>query len=515
MNSKVALSMVVVAILSVWGTLTVTGRSTSVARPAVTEGQSAKPTESEKPQIPGLKLASARTGQGWNVIKATGKVVVPPENLVKVGPRVEGRIVSARCTVGEQVRRGQILAVVSSMDLAEARSSYRRAVSRLSAANAALAREKRYSLLGDASNRPVEEARLGLFTAQSELSEAQSDLIVARTDQSRAATQLSRAGAQLQRTRTLFADQIVSRQDLEQVENDNKICELDAEEAKSKVAQVQTRIRKLSAEVEIAKSLLVRQQKVRKAETVDQRNLQSMQADVSSACLDVEAARDRIRILGAGVNGNGDGVAVICPKDGRVVSRQTNVGQMVSPDSVLYEIADMSKVWIETSVYEKDLATVKLGQPIEASVLSYPSRLFSGRIQSIGDILDPVSRTATIRCEVRNDEGLLRGGMLADTSIVITKHKGAVLIPKVSVIEEAGESFVYVACDECEEDKTAGSTGCGAYDKKVVEMGTSHGIDIEILSGLAPGTQVVVVGQHQLKAAYGSGKLTAGCTDSH
>ena len=71
---------------------------------------------------PGLRTAVALAGEGWDTISATGKVTVPPDRLVKISPRIEGKVVAAHGTVGDAVSRGQVLAVISSVELAEARA---------------------------------------------------------------------------------------------------------------------------------------------------------------------------------------------------------------------------------------------------------------------------------------------------------------------------------------------------------------------------------------------------------
>ena len=79
-------------------------------------------------------------------------------------------------------------------------------------------------------------------------------------------------------------------------------------------------------------------------------------------------------------------------------------------------------------------------------------------------------------------------------SLVTGKRGSAVLIPKQAVLDDAGKKIVFTPCMECPEDKKAGPSACGAYDKLEVTTGPVHGDKIEVLSGLEPGTEVVTVG---------------------
>ena len=89
------------------------------------------------------------------------------------------------------------------------------------------------------------------------------------------------------------------------------------------------------------------------------------------------------------------------------------------------------------------------------------------------------------------------------------------LIPKLAVLDEAGKKTVFTTCTECPEDKKAGPSACGEYDKVEIRTGPVHGNQIEVLKGIDPGTEVITVGQHQIKSALSSGQLRAGCKDEH
>lgn len=511
MKAKLVMLILGVALVSAWATYTLTNRQTTRESAAAEEikGEAAAKPE----RIAGLEVAPAIAGDGWHAIAVTGKVTVAPDRLVKISPRIEGKVVMARGTVGDRVSRGQTLAVISSVELAEARAQYRQAAAKLAAALKAYERESQMVKLGGFSVRPYEEARAESVTAQGELADAKSEHAQAQSEVARAESELVQCKARLERAKELYADEIVSKQDLESAEAEYKRDSATVDSAKSKVTQAESRVEKAQSKLDIAKQYLAREERVYKSKALDTRALQNAKAEVQAARTEAQSAADRIRVLGASPSGSGDTIAVVCPISGRIVSRHSNVGEMAAPSDALFTVADLSEVWVEADVYEKDLAAVHAGQAAEIHVDAFPGRAFVGKVASIGDVLSPESRTAKVRCVVANSDGLLRGEMFARVSLLTAKRGRTVLVPREAVLDDAGGKIVYTPCMECPEDRKAGTNACGAYDKLNVTTGSVRGSQVEILSGIEPGTLVVTKGAFQLKTALGSGKLKAGCTD--
>lgn len=465
-------------------------------------GEETANAESGKAQpieIAGLKTEKAILGEAWDVVITTGKVVPNVNKVVKVGPRIAGKIVRVYANIGDTVRPGQALAALSSIELAQARAAYHQAAAKVKTAGESYDRQVKLAKLGAFSRRPVEEAKSELNDAQGELAQAQGEL--ARNE-----SELAHCEARLSRAKELYKDQIVSRSDLESAEAEYKRDSAEVEVTKAKIRQAEAR-------VGIAKTYLNREEKVLGGNLLASKELQSARAELRAAELELRAAADTIRVLGANPSGLGDTVAITCPIGGRVVSRSVNLGEMAEPSGTLFTVMNLSDVWVEANVYEKDLARIRNGQAAEIRVNSYPERVFSGKITYIGDLLDPDSRTAKIRCVVSNSTGLLKPEMFATASIITSKRAGAVLVAKEAILDEAGKKVVFTPCMECEGDKKNDRSGCGAYDKREVELGAAHNGTVEIRSGIAPGEEVVTDGAYQLKTAIGSGKLKAGCTD--
>ncbi len=476
-------------------------------------GEQASANEADKLEIAGLKLEPAIAGESWNQVAATGKVGPNVNKVVKVGPRIGGKIVRVYADTGDMVRRGQVLATLSSMDLAQARAAYRQAAAKVKAARDAYDRQVKLAKLGAFSKRPVEEARSEFTSAQGELAQAKGELAENKSGLVRAESELAQCVSRLERAKDLYKDQIVSRQDLEAAEAESKRDSADVDAAKALIRQTEAKIQQAEARVGIAKAYLGREEKVLGGGLLSSRELQAARADLRAAELDLSAAADTIKVLGASPAGSGDTVAITSPITGRVVSRSVNLGEMVDPSGTLFTVMNLSDVWVEANVYEKDLARMGKGQIAEIRVTTYPDRVFSGKVTHISDVLDPESRTARIRCAVSNPTGLLKPEMFATINIITARRGGAVLIAKNAILDDAGKKIVFVPCMECPEDTKAGTNACGAYDKLDVQLGPEHGGRVEVLGSIKPGDQVVTTGAFQLKTALGSGKLEAGCTD--
>ncbi|GMV37461.1 MAG: hypothetical protein AMXMBFR61_19690 [Fimbriimonadales bacterium] len=501
---------VIVAVLSAGTTYLVAKRS---APPTANEPSSEEPLAT--PQIAGLETAPAIAGKGWEVLTTAGRVTVPPERLVRITPRIEGKVVAAYGTVGDPVRPGQLLAVISSMELAEARAAYRQALAQLVAAERNEDREQRSARLGAASARPVEEARADLLAAEGELAEGRTELAQAQAQLAAAESELTQCKARLTRARELFAERIVSKQEVETAEAEFRRDTAAVDAARAGVARAENRIETARSKVEIAKQYLAREERVLAGRLVDDRALLAARAAVESARLDVQAAAERIRVLGGDLSGKGDTLSIVSPTRGRIVARDANVGEAVTPATALFTVADLSQVWVEAEVYEKDLGRVRLGQPAEIRLDAYPERVLRGKVASIGDLLSSDSRTVKVRCVVPNSGGMLRGGMFASVSLLIGNRGASVLIPHRAILDDAGKKIVFAACMDCAEDKATGRSECGGYDRREVTLGPRQGDMVAVLQGLEPGAIVVTTGAYQLNAAFSSGSLQAGCADGH
>lgn len=173
------------------------------------------------------------------------------------------------------------------------------------------------------------------------------------------------------------------------------------------------------------------------------------------------------------------------PIEGIVVERNATIGATVGTDANLFKIIDISRVWIDANVFEKDLERVKFGQDVKVAVPAFPGSSFSGKVILVSSVVDPETRSVKVRTEVPNPDGRLKPDMFANVEIITDLHRTAISIPQSALLNDGGKSVVFV------------SKGSG-YQKRVVTAGIQGNDRVEIIDGLIGGDKVVVKGNYLL-----------------
>ena len=173
------------------------------------------------------------------------------------------------------------------------------------------------------------------------------------------------------------------------------------------------------------------------------------------------------------------------PISGVVVERNGTIGATVGSDANVFKIIDISRVWIDANVFEKDLERVRRGQEVKVSVPAFPGVSFSGRVILITSVVDPETRSVKVRTEVANADGRLKPDMFASVQIITDLHRTAISIPQAAVLDDGGKTVVFV------------SEGNG-YQKRPVNIGIQGNGRVEIIEGLQAGDKVVVKGNYLL-----------------
>ena len=173
------------------------------------------------------------------------------------------------------------------------------------------------------------------------------------------------------------------------------------------------------------------------------------------------------------------------PIDGIVVERTATIGATVGADANLFKIIDISRLWIDANVFERDLARVRLGQEVRLSVPAFPGSTFTGKVILINSVVDPDTRTVKVRTEVPNPDGRLKPEMFANVSIITEQNRAAISIPQSALLNDEGKTIVFVADG-------------GSYKKRQVTAGIQGNDRVEIIDGLQAGDKVVVKGNYLL-----------------
>jgi cobalt-zinc-cadmium efflux system membrane fusion protein len=235
-----------------------------------------------------------------------------------------------------------------------------------------------------------------------------------------------------------------------------------------------------------------------------QATLIQAQNDLRSSQTALEAARNKLRILGltdeaistfqekGRINPN---TTIFSPITGTVVQRKVGPGQYVNAGASdpVFVIGDLSTVWLTAFVRETDAATVSVGQQIAFNVLALPGRPLTARIDYVSAAIDPATRRLLVRATVGNKDGLLKPEMFANVTIYSGSDHPAIGVPKQALIYEGDQVRVWVA----HEDKS--------IELRQIKPGLINGDLVEVEGNLKPGEQIVTKGSLFIdRAASGS-----------
>ncbi|MBI5041701.1 MAG: efflux RND transporter periplasmic adaptor subunit [Gammaproteobacteria bacterium] len=206
----------------------------------------------------------------------------------------------------------------------------------------------------------------------------------------------------------------------------------------------------------------------------------------------IEASRERLHLLGVDAQQvqalehsrrANSRISVYAPQSGVVTALSVREGMYVTPDIEVMSLADLSSVWLLADVYERQAASVAVGQPAEVHVSSRPGEVYRGAVEFIYPSLDPKTRTLRARLRFENPGEVLKPGMYANVQIMAAARENVLSVPRQALIRSGRADRVIVALGE------------GKFRAAEVVTGMESGDAIEIVSGLQGDERVVVSGQ--------------------
>jgi len=190
-------------------------------------------------------------------------------------------------------------------------------------------------------------------------------------------------------------------------------------------------------------------------------------------------------------------VEIDSPMSGYIVERNALPNMYVQPDTRLFTITDLSKVWVYAAVFQNEIGKVRPGDPATVTVDAYPGTNFDGRVDFIQPQIDPMTRTAKVRCEFKNQKVQLLPGMFAHVALDLPMGEQTV-IPDTAVLRTGTHNVAFI------------DRGDGYLTPAEIELGPHVGDDFIVLKGLTPGQQIVssanflIDSESQLQAAAGA-----------
>lgn len=230
-------------------------------------------------------------------------------------------------------------------------------------------------------------------------------------------------------------------------------------------------------------------------------NLRNAATVYANAGVDVERARRHIEeFLGIPIESAGhdhgptedeaDLIPVRAPSAGTVLTRGVSAGSVVTAGAEMFEISDLSRLWVMAEVNEESLASVKTGMPAKVYVQAYGDQAFPGRVGRIGDKLDPATRTVPVRVDVGNPAGRLKPEMYATIELETGRSAPSLFVPNEAFQELRGRQVVFVRTNDGRFEARPVQTGAAALDGHL------------ITGGLKAGEQVVTRGSFILKSEF-------------
>lgn len=208
------------------------------------------------------------------------------------------------------------------------------------------------------------------------------------------------------------------------------------------------------------------------------------QDTLARARSEAERAKLRLANLGVRTDRTDNRFTLRAPIAGAITERNINPGMEVKPDldDPLFVISDLSRLWVQMNIFEKDLGLIRPGAQVLVRVPAYPNEIFTATVSHIGQVVDETTRTVKVRCTLPNDDLRLLPAMYAAIEVQSAPDDKAVVVPLTALFTEEESDWVYV------------DIGDYHYQKRPVKAGLRLKDRAVILEGLNPGERLVVDG---------------------
>lgn len=377
------------------------------------------------------------------LLRVTGTIETNQQQSQQATPLVGGRVERVNVVLGDTVRAGQVLAVISSPQIAQMHGKLHEAETARALAERNLERVMR------------SENRVAVLQAKAKLDEAD---------------------ATLRRTRRLI--------------------ELGAGAGKDLIA-AEAAYKTAKAEYDFQSNITLNRevQEARAAVETARVDVAHIRDEMRSLGLNVpEGEREDNHSRNTSL------VAVLAPVSGTVTERLVNAGAGVEPGTALFTIANTSTVWVIANVPEAQMGLLRPGTPAEVRSAALGDGAFAGRVNYIDSRLDEETRTGKVRVELANPGGRLRAGMFVEVGFQAGTGaaEGQELVVREEAVQRVGERTVVFVPKETEEN---------GFEVREVQVGAVRDGYARIIGGLKLGEKVVTKGSFTLKAQMQKGEM--------
>ena len=258
--------------------------------------------------------------------------------------------------------------------------------------------------------------------------------------------------------------------------------------------------RKAKNRFDLARRSLDRSKDLFDHKALSARDYETAQADFNDAATDLQASLQTLKVFGVLQSDIADAeqqnvpikpeMVMRAPLSGTVVQKMVLPGQFIQAGTTAaFVISNTSTVWVQGHVYDKDLASVHVGDKVDERNASF-AEPFHGVVSYIGDMLDPATRTTPVRIVTQNPHGLLKKDLFLDVVIHDKTTRDVIAVPTTAVLyDEQNFPFVYLQVEP------------GKFAQRLVKIGGQQGDETQVLEGVKPGDPVVSQGSVFLQFA--------------
>jgi membrane fusion protein, heavy metal efflux system len=270
-------------------------------------------------------------------------------------------------------------------------------------------------------------------------------------------------------------------------------------------AGLEAEVRTSRAELEAARAQVARAERLAAEEAIPEKQLAEARTRLAVTRARLDAATGRLAQLTAGASGGpgraGGAFQLRSPIAGTLVAVEVTGGQSVEEGAALFTVIDLTSLWLEARVFEGDIPRVEGSRNAWFTVEGYESPFVidetSGRLVTLGKVIDPRSRTVPIVFELANPEGRLRVGQFARAWIATGAPVRVLAVPESAIVEDGGKAVAYVQVEG------------ESFERRPLTLGVRSAGWAEIKDGLAAGEHVVTRGAYEIKLASAAGAVPA------
>ncbi|MCB5185173.1 efflux RND transporter periplasmic adaptor subunit [Methylobacillus gramineus] len=258
----------------------------------------------------------------------------------------------------------------------------------------------------------------------------------------------------------------------------------------TELAQNQLLYIKAWQQIALQTKAVERARQLLEADVIGAAELQRREAELSAAQADLYTAKEQLHVLGmsdqaiAQIAHSGQMrsySSVYARLAGTIISRKVNLGQVVQPAEELFIVADLSRVWAVAEVPEQQAELVQEGEDVDIEIPALSNRKFTGKLIFVGDVVNPLTRTVTVRTDMVNTDHTIKPDMLV-SMLVQSKAISQMAVPRRAVVRENDKNHVFV---EIAPNK---------FRMREVELGTEYQELVAVTAGLDEGEKIVAEG---------------------